>query len=571
MEGPFILFVWGPQRVLPVRLTSLSITEEAYDPLLNPIRAKAELSLNVLSYHDLGVLHPGHWLFLAHQMAKEVRGHDERRQQRAERRTRGSAMNPIRRDRVSADQPLPRHRDGDARARRRHVEIVYLRRRFLPPSDRFTLIAGARGHAGGPPGQHHRAVPGRSAAVLADLRCQRRDEPAGADGRDRPAAADHACRKAFRACRMLVSGAYLTLLIGPAVPLPAPLPVMEALQSVQVNTVRAIAAGFQLTFTLGKTSLLQTGAAAGGLLRSDHHARRHRRHAQRHPERADGRLRHAPGDAAGQRAGPVDADDHRRGPDGGDGSVEITLSYPAMPDVAQVKLHPRASTRFSGIVPVVVPPFIFTVEDADSSGWITQTGTDLQHIRGLAQAERLSCSTSSPVRCRPEHRLLRPGRARAAAAAGAEREHGRPHQRRVAQLQPRRAARSGWRSSPSSIRSTGRDSDAGADAGHQHLQAAARPAPDAAGQDRVRPRVGGLELRRSAQAGDRTRHRIVGADHRQRHARTCCATARCCGRGRSSACAAPASTYDGLYYVDSVTHNIKRANTSRASSCRATA
>jgi hypothetical protein len=72
MEGPFILFVWGPQRVLPVRLTSLNITEEAYDPLLNPIRAKAELSLSVLSYHDLGVLHPGHWLFLAHQQAKEV-------------------------------------------------------------------------------------------------------------------------------------------------------------------------------------------------------------------------------------------------------------------------------------------------------------------------------------------------------------------------------------------------------------------------------------------------------------------------------------------------------------------
>lgn len=72
MEGPFILFVWGPQRVLPVRLTSFSITEEAYDPLLNPIRAKVELSLTVLSYQDFGVLHPGHALFLAHQVAKEV-------------------------------------------------------------------------------------------------------------------------------------------------------------------------------------------------------------------------------------------------------------------------------------------------------------------------------------------------------------------------------------------------------------------------------------------------------------------------------------------------------------------
>lgn len=72
MEGPFILFVWGPQRVLPVRLTSFSITEEAYDPRLNPIRAKVELSLAVLSYQDFGVLHPGHALFLVHQVAKEV-------------------------------------------------------------------------------------------------------------------------------------------------------------------------------------------------------------------------------------------------------------------------------------------------------------------------------------------------------------------------------------------------------------------------------------------------------------------------------------------------------------------
>jgi hypothetical protein len=72
MEGPLVLFVWGAQRVLPVRITSFSITEEAYDPMLNPTRASVELSLTVLSYQDFGPLHPGHHLFLAHQMAKEV-------------------------------------------------------------------------------------------------------------------------------------------------------------------------------------------------------------------------------------------------------------------------------------------------------------------------------------------------------------------------------------------------------------------------------------------------------------------------------------------------------------------
>lgn len=72
IEGPFVLFAWGANRVLPVRISSFSITEEAYDPLLNPILAKVELSLTVLSYQDFSVLHPGHSLFLAHQLAKEV-------------------------------------------------------------------------------------------------------------------------------------------------------------------------------------------------------------------------------------------------------------------------------------------------------------------------------------------------------------------------------------------------------------------------------------------------------------------------------------------------------------------
>jgi hypothetical protein len=71
-EAPMTLFVWGPKRVLPVRLTSFSITEEAFDTGLNPIRAKVDLSLLVLSYGDLDPDHPGHALFLAHHVAKEL-------------------------------------------------------------------------------------------------------------------------------------------------------------------------------------------------------------------------------------------------------------------------------------------------------------------------------------------------------------------------------------------------------------------------------------------------------------------------------------------------------------------
>jgi hypothetical protein len=70
--APLTLFIWGPKRVLPVRLTSFSITEEAYDANLNPIRAKVSLSLRVLSYNDLPLSHPGYSLFLAHQLVKEA-------------------------------------------------------------------------------------------------------------------------------------------------------------------------------------------------------------------------------------------------------------------------------------------------------------------------------------------------------------------------------------------------------------------------------------------------------------------------------------------------------------------
>lgn len=70
--APLTLFTWGPNRVLPVRLTDFTITEEAHDVNLNPIRAKVSLSLQVLSYSDLSLTHPGYHLFLAHQRVKET-------------------------------------------------------------------------------------------------------------------------------------------------------------------------------------------------------------------------------------------------------------------------------------------------------------------------------------------------------------------------------------------------------------------------------------------------------------------------------------------------------------------
>jgi hypothetical protein len=71
-EAPLTLFVWGPKRILPVRISSLNITEESFDAELNPIRAKVSLDMQVLTYHDLGLLSPGGSLFMVHQVIKEA-------------------------------------------------------------------------------------------------------------------------------------------------------------------------------------------------------------------------------------------------------------------------------------------------------------------------------------------------------------------------------------------------------------------------------------------------------------------------------------------------------------------
>ena len=71
MEAPLTLFVWSKQRVIPVRITDFSITEEAFDVNLNPIRAKVSLGFRVLSVNDLGFAHKGGSLFMSYLQNKE--------------------------------------------------------------------------------------------------------------------------------------------------------------------------------------------------------------------------------------------------------------------------------------------------------------------------------------------------------------------------------------------------------------------------------------------------------------------------------------------------------------------
>jgi hypothetical protein len=70
MESLLPLFVWSKSRIVPVRITDFSITEEAFDTALNPIRAKVSLGMRVLSVDDLGFQHKGGSLFMGYLQAK---------------------------------------------------------------------------------------------------------------------------------------------------------------------------------------------------------------------------------------------------------------------------------------------------------------------------------------------------------------------------------------------------------------------------------------------------------------------------------------------------------------------
>ena len=71
LEAALALFVWSKQRIVPVRVTDFSITEEAFDPALNPTRAKVSLGMRVLSVDDLGFQHKGGSLFISYLQNKE--------------------------------------------------------------------------------------------------------------------------------------------------------------------------------------------------------------------------------------------------------------------------------------------------------------------------------------------------------------------------------------------------------------------------------------------------------------------------------------------------------------------
>jgi hypothetical protein len=72
MESALTLFVWSTSRITPVRFTDIEITEEEFDPQLNPIRAKVKLGMRVLNVNDVGFLNPAGAMYMVYQIQKEA-------------------------------------------------------------------------------------------------------------------------------------------------------------------------------------------------------------------------------------------------------------------------------------------------------------------------------------------------------------------------------------------------------------------------------------------------------------------------------------------------------------------
>jgi hypothetical protein len=71
IEAPLTIFVFGPKRIAPVRITEFSITEEAFDTALNPIRAKVSLGMRVLTIDDVPFSDRSGALFMTYLKGKE--------------------------------------------------------------------------------------------------------------------------------------------------------------------------------------------------------------------------------------------------------------------------------------------------------------------------------------------------------------------------------------------------------------------------------------------------------------------------------------------------------------------
>src|SRR5512143_2799129 len=181
----------------------------------------------------------------------------------------------------------------------------------------------------------------------------------------------------------MLKGIHLTLMIGPAVPLPVSSEVLDALTSVEVTTTSDQASGFQLTCTLSNPSPLQTifllsGGTPIPLVRVVIIATMNGT-----PEvLMDGVMTNhqvVPGSDPGHSQLVISGQDLSAVMNYIDFSG---IPYPAMPDFARVALI-LAKYAIFGVIPMVIPSILLDVP-IPTDRIPRQQGNDLEYIKQLA-------------------------------------------------------------------------------------------------------------------------------------------------------------------------------------------
>lgn len=181
----------------------------------------------------------------------------------------------------------------------------------------------------------------------------------------------------------MLKGFYLTLLIGPVIPVPAPLPVVQALKSVQVTVSAGQRSGFQLAFALSKKSLLNTTLMPAGYFDPGIRVIIIVTVKGLPNVLMDGiitRQEMAPSNELGQSTLTVTGEDVSVMMD----LLEIQgIPFPAMPAVARVALIIAKYALF-GLVPLVIPE-LFPDMPIPTQKIPFEKGTDLNYIEQLAK------------------------------------------------------------------------------------------------------------------------------------------------------------------------------------------
>jgi len=180
----------------------------------------------------------------------------------------------------------------------------------------------------------------------------------------------------------LFDGTRLQLLIGPPpAPVPAPLPVIEALQSIEVTRGRGTS-GFQITLTMGKTSPLQLAMLPAGyfdpIITRVVIAIIHRGIPIALMDGIITTQSLQPGNEPGKSTLTITGEDISLLMD----LVEVTIPWPAMPDMARIGIILAKYAAF-GVVPLVIPPIVSSV-DSPTTRFDTQDKTDRAYVRDLA-------------------------------------------------------------------------------------------------------------------------------------------------------------------------------------------